>query len=75
MFYPRCGCEAVVSHDNGLTWDVDHMYILDEFSAIGLPRWYEGKCGRLDSICLDDGMVLTTYGNYHNGGALILWKP
>jgi len=73
----RSGCDAVVSRDNGLTWDVDHRYILDEFSAIGRAgKWYDSEaCGHLFSVGLDDGMILTTYGNYRMGGSLILWKP
>ena len=51
----RRGCDAVVSRDNGRTRNVDHLYVLDEFNAIG--------------------SVLTTYGNYKNGAALIHWKP
>ena len=71
----RRGCDAVVSHDNGVTWDVDHMFILDDFAAIGADRWYEVACGHLFSISLGDGSVLTTYGNYRNAGALISWEP
>ena len=78
----RHGCEAVISHDNGLSWDVEHMYVLDEFSGIGIPPekkkhqvWRRAMCGHLFSILLDDGRVLTTYGNYKCGGTFILWKP
>ena len=71
----RRGCDALISHDNGETWDVNRMYILDEFSAIGYGVWYKAACGHLFSISLDDGSILTTYGNYRNGGALIHWKP
>ena len=81
----RRGCDAVVSHDNGLTWDVEHMYVLDEFSAICTPRelpthwkgykWFSTICGHLGSVALDDGSVLTIYGNYRNAGALIRWRP
>ena len=73
----RRGCDAVISRDNGLTWDVDHMYVLDEFSGIGTDNvgWYRTLCGHVFSILLDDGRILTTYGNYRNAGALILWKP
>ncbi len=72
----RRGCDAVVSRDNGRTWDVDHMYVLDEFSSAGTAeQWYSVACGHLFSVALDDGSVLTTYGNYKNAGALILWKP
>ena len=78
----RRGCDAVISHDHGLTWDVDHTYVLDEFSATGTLNdartsglWFRTACGHQFSIALDDGFVLTTYGNYRNAGALILWKP
>ncbi len=71
----RRGCDAVVSRDNGLSWDVDRMYILDDFAAIGSKWWYEVKCGHLFSIGLDDGRVLTTFGYYDNAAALVLWRP
>ena len=78
----RRGCDAVISHDNGLTWEADRPYVLDEFSAIGTPRdygshpsWYRTVCGHQFSIGMGDGQILTTYGNYRNAGALILWKP
>ena len=72
----RRGCDAVISHDNGRSWDVDHMYVLDEFNALGdVERWYGVACGHLFTIVLDDGSILTTYGNYKNAGGLILWQP
>ena len=78
----RRGCDALISRDHGLTWDVDHMVVLDEFSALCTPRempknwrWYGTICGHLSSVAFDDGTVITTYGNYRNAGALILWKP
>ena len=38
--------------------------------------WYDSEAvGHKFSIALDDGMILTTYGNYKIGSALILWKP
>jgi len=71
----RRGCDAVISHDNGLTWDVDRMYILDDFASISAPKWYHARNGHQFSISLGDGAILTTYGNYLNAGALIHWKP
>ena len=72
----RRGCDAVISRDNGLTWDVDHMYILDDFASIsGGKLWYGVTNGHQFSIGLGDGTILTTYGNYRNAGALIHWKP
>ena len=71
----RRGCDAVVSHDNGETWDAERMYILDDFAAIGTDKWYTVTCGHQFSISCGDGSVLTTYGNYRNAGALIHWTP
>ena len=71
----RRGCDAVVSRDNGLTWDLNRMYILDDFASLSEPRWYYVRNGHQFSIGLGDGSILTTYGNYQNAGALIHWKP
>jgi hypothetical protein len=32
-------------------------------------------CGHLSSTLLADGSILTGYGNYLTGGALIRWRP
>jgi len=71
----RRGCEAVVSHDHGQTWDVARRYILDEFAySNGLPL--STATGHLFSTLLDDGHILTCYGQYPSKGAcLIRWKP
>ena len=71
----RRGCDAVISHDNGQTWDVEHMYILDDFAAIGTDNWYTVVCGHQFSVSLGDGSILTAYGNYRNAGALVHWSP
>jgi hypothetical protein len=71
----RRGCDAVVSRDNGLTWDVDRMYILDDFAYLQDKNWKYGRCGHLCSILLDDGFILTGYGNYNTGAVLIRWQP
>ena len=69
----RRGCEALVSHDNGLSWNVGERYILDELN------YFDGVnstiCGHLSSALLDDGSILTTYGNYLTGSPLIRWRP
>ncbi len=70
----RRGCDAVVSRDNGLTWDVDRMYILDDFAYLQGENWTYGRCGHVCSILLDDGFILTGYGNYNTGGILIRWQ-
>jgi len=72
----RRGCEAIVSHDNGLTWDLDHRYVLDEFEFYDAEKWYDGECGHLYSTLLDDGSVLTVHNNYLTMGmTLIKWRP
>ena len=80
----RRGCDAVISRDNGLTWEVDRMYILDDFASIAAPgtgespsapKWYHARNGHQFSISLGDGTILTAYGNYLNAGALVHWKP
>ena len=82
----RLGCDAVVSRDNGLTWDVDRMYIVDDWPHIHHPDlgavtwetadvWYGCANGHQTSVSLGDGSVMTAYGHYAYGGALIRWWP
>ena len=72
----RRGCEAVISRDNGLTWDLAHRYVLDSYEFYDGAKWFNGQCGHLYSILLDDGSILTCYANYlAKGGVLIKWKP
>ena len=51
------------------------VIVLDEFTYLQGDAWVNGMCGHLYSISMDDGSVLTTYGNYLAGGILIRWKP
>ena len=72
----RRGCGAIVSHDNGLTWDKGHSYILDEYQFRNPKQWYDGACGHCSSILLDDGSILTVHNNYLvRGISLIRWRP
>jgi hypothetical protein len=72
----RRGCEAILSRDNGLTWDLGRRYILDDYEFYDGTKWYNGECGHLSSTLLDDGRVLTTYGKYLTKGmTLIRWCP
>ncbi len=71
----RRGCDAVVSHDHGETWDVEHMIVLDDFLFCDDEQWIRGLCGHLSSTLLSDGSILTGYGNDLTGGALIRWRP
>ncbi len=83
----RLGCDALVSHDNGLTWKEDQMYILDDWPHIHHKdlgavtwletgdMWYGCACGHQSSISVGDGSVLTVYGHYIYGGVMIRWRP
>ena len=69
------GCGAVLSYDNGLTWDTDHDYLLDCFEFDDCTP-HALACGHLCSTLLDDGSILTCYGRYPSkGGCLVKWKP
>ena len=72
----RKGCEAVISHDNGLTWDLDRRYILDEWEFHDSLVPAEGQAGHLYSTLLDNGSILTVHSNYLTMGmTLICWRP
>ena len=71
----RRGYEAIVSHDNGLTWDVDRKYILDEWEFYDSLQPAIGQCGHLGSTVLDDGSILTVQNNYLTMGiTLVRWR-
>ena len=73
----RRGCDALVSNDHGKTWNLDRRYELDRFDYLRADGyWVDGKCGPLASVALPDGHVLSVYGQYLLGAAvLIKWKP
>jgi len=72
--YKRACC-ALLSYDNGLTWDTDHEYLVHSFDfADGTPVGY--SCGHVYSTLLDDGSILTCYGHLRTkGGCLVKWRP
>jgi len=72
----RRGCDAIVSHDNGLSWDLDHRYVLDEYEYYDGYKWFNGNCGHINSLLLDDGSIITGHNNYLTKGiSLIRWQP
>ena len=65
----RRGCDALVSHDHGQTWNLDRRYELDSFEFLRADGyWVDGVCGHIGAVALDDGHVLSVYGNYHWSG-------
>ena len=71
----RRGCDALISHDNGETWNLDKMYVLDEFVRMLQDKWVSDGCGHLYSILLDNGDIFSAYANCLTGGVLIRWRP
>ncbi|MEA1951976.1 MAG: sialidase family protein [Planctomycetota bacterium] len=70
------GADALISHDNGLTWNLDKRYTLDEYEYYDKSNWLDGKCGHIGAVVLDDGSIVTAYGKYHTAEAvLIKWRP
>ena len=71
----RGGCEALISRDHGLTWNLKEKYVLDEFEySDGTPLSL--ACGHLSSTLVADGHILTTYSNYVAQAAVVIrWKP
>ena len=70
--FPQFGIEAVVSHDNGETWDLDHRYVLSSWvgnkKGTSSPAdkqpsgaWQAGS-HTTSSLLLPDGSILTAYG-------------
>jgi len=75
----RKGCEALVSSDNGVTWDPSRRYVLDDWPYCDPGKSFidnHAICGHTCSTTLDDGRLLTAYSNYVvKGAALIRWSP
>jgi hypothetical protein len=63
--YAQFGIEAVVSHDNGNSWDLDHRYILDTWVSTRPSAdsnfWWSGPFNT-SSVLLPDGSILTAFG-------------
>jgi len=61
--FPQFGIEAIVSHDHGRTWDLDHRYILHCWSGNrkGPNAWWPSSQAT-SSVLLPDGWILTAFG-------------
>ncbi len=85
--YPRHGIEAVLSKDNGKTWDIDHRIVLASYEGNlkGIPHrdWF-CSVQSTSTILLPDQTILTAFGtgfrNVQNTPvcqmdvALVRWK-
>ena len=59
--FPRFGVEAVISRDNGRTWDLDHKYLLASWTAKIKDTWW-GSPQSTTTLLLPDGALLTAFG-------------
>jgi len=61
--FPRFGVEAVLSHDHGQTWDLDHKYLLAYWTGkvTGRNSWW-GLSQTTSTVQLPDGSLLTAFG-------------
>jgi len=62
--FPQFGIEAIVSRDNGRTWDIGHRFILDKWSGSlkGTKDFFWCGPQTTSTILLPDGCLLTAYG-------------
>jgi hypothetical protein len=69
---PRFGIEAIVSKDNGQTWDLDHRYFLAVWSGARTraqypQNWWWAAPMNESSVLLPDGSIVTVFGtNFRN---------
>ncbi len=61
--FPQFGIEAIVSKDNGRTWDLDHKYILHSWSGKRKDKnkWWPSSQAT-STVLLPDGSLLTAFG-------------
>jgi hypothetical protein len=81
--FPQFGVEAIVSHDNGQSWDLDHRYLLHTWVGGNKGKnFFAGAPQSTSSLSLSDGEILTAFGagyrihlpgNPHDVG-LIRWQ-
>jgi hypothetical protein len=61
--FARFGIEAIVSHDNGQSWDLDHRYILHAWTGNrkGPDYWWPSSQAT-STVLLPDDSLLTAFG-------------
>lgn len=74
--YPFFGIEAIISNDNGKTWDVDHRYILSRWKG-NIPTIEKNYFFRFSqstsTVQLPDSSLLTAYGTGRYGTSNSEW--
>jgi hypothetical protein len=61
--YPQFGIEAIVSRDDGKSWDLDHKYILHAWKGNrkGQNAWWASSQAT-STVLLPDGSLVTAFG-------------
>ena len=61
--YPTFGIEAIVSHDHGQTWDLDHIYVLYEWDGhlVDNPDYWMASPQITSTAVLPDGDLVTIF--------------
>ena len=61
--FRQFGVEAIVSHDHGRTWDLDHKYILHAWASNqkGKHAWWPSSQATSSQL-LPDGSIITAFG-------------
>ena len=75
--FPQFGIEAVVSHDHGQTWDLDHKYILHHWVGHipeGPTSWYPSSQAT-STVRLPDGSLLTAFGTGYRCQEIVKGQP
>ena len=68
--FPQFGIEAIVSHDHGVSWDLDHRYLLHVWSGKRKGKTYWWPSSQATSSTLyPDGTILTVFGTGYRIGA------
>jgi hypothetical protein len=61
--FPQFGIEAILSRDNGETWDLDHRYVLHWWKGNRQgPNGWWASCQATSTVLLPDGSLLTAFG-------------
>lgn len=61
--FPQFGVEAILSRDNGQTWDFDHRYVLATWSGtLKDERSWFCSVQSTSTVLLPDGTLLTAFG-------------
>jgi hypothetical protein len=83
--FPQFGVEAVVSRDNGQTWDLDHRYLLHAWAGNrkgdpnvagpGPQEWWASSQAT-STVLLPDGDLLTAFGTgYRSDPTSTVFSP